>query len=159
MMKPLIRGLWVGIACWVLAGCGAETTPGSGSGDSAGGELVIGVEKGAVFGDGTLVEKFNQADLFVTPNGDKGPRAATGGTTSTKNEPANWFYKGGLATVFSSLDEVPNTKPEPGAHGVILNVEAGYGFVIKNYASGGYTRGWVKSATPSQITVEYEVFE
>ncbi|MEC8025278.1 MAG: hypothetical protein VX223_15230, partial [Myxococcota bacterium] len=103
--------------------------------------------------------KFNQVDLLATENGDR-IRLATGGPTTTKPNPIIWFESaGGMLETYSSLDEVPYDKPASETGAAMLKTETGLGFVLENYTSSGFTKGWIRSATASEVVIEYEIFE
>lgn len=158
MMRATTYSLCVVLGL-VLGSCGPDGTSSGEPVEDAPTEAVVKVEQGIAFGTGTLVTKFTEADLMVTINGPDGPRAATGGAKSTVNEPANWFIQGGVPRVFTSLAQVPKQKPQDGDPGILLHVKTGNGFMIKNFVSGAYTRGWVRSADETQVTIEYELVD
>lgn len=146
------------IACLVLTiGC-AESRR---SASASSGLITLNANEGVVFTTGDILpgDKFNQVDLIATDNGDR-LRLASGGETTTKPNPVNWFpADGGLYQMFTSLDDVPADKPGDTSGTSQLKTTAGYGFVLKNYISGGYTKGWIQSSSPTEVVIEYEVFD
>ena len=144
--------------------CGPEASgSGKDGGESNPRTLSVKVENGVVFETQETIQglKFNQVDMMFSANGGDGPRAATGGSKSTENAPANWFKGGGgMYKTYAGLDDVPrDQKPLDGDSGVCLNVKTGYGFVVKNFVSPGYTAGWVQAASPSELTIEYVLID
>ncbi|MFT5430098.1 MAG: hypothetical protein ACI9OJ_000771 [Myxococcota bacterium] len=141
------------IACSSSTGGGAEE-------ETSSGEVSLGAGSGIAFGTATVIggNKFNQVDLVATENGDN-LRLQTGGATSTKSEPVNWFKLGGVPQTFAALDDVPFEKPADSDTQPLLAPKTGNGFVLKNYATGGWTRGFIKSADATTITINYEVVE
>ena len=132
---------------------------GSRSGGS--GVVTLHADEGVVFDNGEILpgDKFNQVDLLATDNGDR-LRLATGGATTTKPNPVNWFpASGGLYQMFEGLDDVPADKPTESTGTSMLKTTSGYGFVLQNYVSGGYTVGWIQSSSPTEVIIEYEVID
>ena len=153
------RELLIGaVACITLTiGC-AESRP---SAIASSGVITLNANEGVVFSTGDILpgDKFNQVDLNATDNGDR-LRLASGGETTTKPNPVNWFpAAGGLYQMFTSLEDVPDDKPGNSAGTSQLKTTAGYGFVLKNYISDGYTRGWIRSSSPTEVVIEYELID
>ncbi len=97
---------------------------------------------------------FANSDLFAKANGDA-LKLYTGGPTSAKNRPVEWFQTGGTADHFQSLDEVPN-EPLPTADGLPLNqADTGNGFIVI-VSSGQPFKGRITAASATSVTVEYE---
>ncbi len=142
----------------LFSACGADTSSGGEVVDESPKQVVVPVESGINFKDESPGNSF-ESDLFVTKNSSEGPKAATGGANSTKNEPANWFLQGGVPRQFQSFEQVPLSMPTDGDGGIMLHVKTGYGFVIRNFISGGHTVGWISEATETQLTIEYKVVD
>jgi hypothetical protein len=143
---------WITPLVIVLAGCGGEST-GEGAGS---GEATFGLDQGFNFTTGTVqkAEEYNKCDLYATSGGSH-LKLKTGGETIVDNQPVNWFKTGGVTTKFSALAEVPSEKPTSGMYEPLLKAKAGVGFVLKNQTGAGYTRGWIRDATATSITIEY----
>ena len=133
----------------------------AGSNRSSGGVITLSADQGIVFSSEEVLsgDKFNQVDLLATENGDR-LRLAAGGETTTKPNPVNWFPADqGLYQMFSGLADVPADKPQETNGVSMLKTTSGYGFVLKNFASGGYTKGWIRSSSASEDVIEYELIE
>ena len=143
---------WITPLVIVLAGCGGEST-GEGAGS---GEATFGLEQGVNFTTGAVQNpaKFNNCDLYATSGGSH-LKLKTGGETIVDNQPVNWFKTGGVPTKFNGLAEVPSDKPTSDMYESLLKAKTGVGFVLKNHTGAGYTRGWIRDATATSITIEY----
>ena len=127
------------------------------------GTITLGADQGVVFETGEIIpgDKFNQVDLLATENGSR-LRLATGGATTAKPNPVNWFdSSSGIPETFNSLDEVPNDKPTGSTGASMLKTETGIGFVLENYVSsyGGYTKGYIRQATATEVVIDYVIIE
>ncbi len=126
-------------------------------------EATISTEEGIVFSTGELVEghpPFSKTDLYVVTNGPEGPQLKTGATKITEHgSPVNWFMQGGIARKWDSLDQVPHTLPTEDSQDTLQHAKYGNGFLVENFLSSGYTRGFISAATPDSVTIQYEVHE
>jgi len=151
----VILCLSLAVAC-VAAGCDS-----SDPGDPASGEVTFGADEGVDLFSGKVRDPGNYAnsDLFASANGD-GLKLSTGGEDIVHSRPVNWFKTGGgVAQRFDSLAEVPTDPPADGAViEPLINARTGNGFVVER-ADGGYTRGWIKSADTSSVTIEFAPLE
>ena len=150
--------LFAVLSSLLLTACAESRGSRSGGGS---GVVTLNADEGVVFASGEILpgDKFNQVDLLATDNGDR-LRLATGGATTTKPNPVNWFpASGGLYQMFESLDDVPADKPTDSTGTSMLKTTSGYGFVIQNYVSEGYTVGWIQSSSPTEVIIEYEVID
>ncbi|GEM_PF-2828264 len=165
--------LWpVAFASLVSAGCAsdattADTTP------TCPGELSVKINEGLFF-DGCRVltsetepkVSLETADLLVykrkTSGFDLWSGQVDGDTQPLKvmtEVSANKIPK-----VFKSLGEIGYQKPSPAAvedaQGRFFSVGSGHGLVVKNSASKGWTKVWVKQAISSAETliVQFETF-
>ncbi len=153
-----MHGLLI-IAATIASVASCESNPRSTADEF--GVITLNADDGVVFATGEIIpgDKFNQVDLLATENGDR-IRLATGGPTTTKPNPIIWFESaGGMLETYSSLDEVPYDKPSSETGAAMLKTDTGLGFVLENYTSSGFTKGWIRSATASEVVIEYEIFE
>lgn len=147
--------------CTVLAvlaafvGCDSDGAAGPGDAAWPSGTLTIVVGEGIDFAGGVVVEvaSFTNADIRAVANAPVELR--TGGPSITKERPANWFQTaGGVFETFDSLADVPEELPDASDNTPLLNAKTGNGFVLLS-AHGGYTRGWISSATDTSVTIEF----
>jgi len=139
----------LGTGCGDGGEAGAAGTPQPGSA-TFGHEEGVDLVTGEVMDPGT----FANSDLFAKTNGDL-LKLYSGGETSAKNRPVEWFQNGGTADDFESLDDVPST-PLPTDDGLPLtHASAQNGFIVQA-SDGTYFKGYILSASATSLTLEYE---
>ena len=149
------------LACLVLVatlGCGSE---GSGAAADAGsgaaprqGRVVLSLEQGVAFASGEVQRPgtFLNSDLRATAGGNA-PKLSTGGRHSADDQPALWLRS--TYTGLAGKNPVPADRPTS-ANGAMVDPKVGNGFVIRNFVSGGYTRGFIEAADAQSITILYD---
>ncbi|MDP6946316.1 MAG: hypothetical protein QF464_19360 [Myxococcota bacterium] len=159
---PFVIALAFTLLCTLATGCGDGEVD---SGPSYPATATFGHEQGVnmltseVFtGQGeSPAGTFANSDLFAKANGDA-LKLYTGGPTSSKNRPVEWFQTGGTADIFDCLSDCDNqvpSEPVPTADGLPLNqAEAGNGFILV-VSTGHAFKGHITSASATSVTVEY----
>jgi hypothetical protein len=144
---------------FLVLACGAEE-----SGCNGGNTATLSDGQGISFSDGCVHSSGNKknSDLYVTfgepylkltPGGDK-PKVLPNGDEIKTQTDVLWTHP----TKYGSLAEVPDTLPADGSSPSLSQVRTGYGFVIKNHTTSGYTKGWIETAEPNTglITMHFE---
>ncbi len=150
IVLPTMKFVLLIASSFLLLACGAEEST-CGGGNSA----TLGVGQGISFSDGCVQSpgNFENSDLYVT-YGEPYLKLTPGGEKSNKQTDVRWTNP----SKYGSLPEVPDTLPADGSSPSLTQVKTGYGFVIKNHTTSGYTKGWIESGEPNSpsITMQFE---
>jgi hypothetical protein len=122
----------------------------------ASGTVTLTRDKGVDFGTGALIAKgdFSNSDLIARNNGDAGLKLLTGGDNPADNRPITWHRNAGmLPRTFASLAEVPTDLPT--LYDNVPNAKTHFGFVLES-AEGDHIRGWIESASPTSVTIQWD---
>ena len=101
---------------------------------------------------------FANSDLYATA-GNPYLKLTPGGSSPTKGQPLRWFKNsGGFVKSFGALADVPLEIPtDNDGSQSIVSVKPYMGFIVKANLSDVYARVWVRTASASQISLEYQL--
>ena len=138
-----------------LVGC-ADDTDGSSASSYTDGTVTLLKNQGVDFATGALQDPGNvvNSEIRLTNQSAK-LELRSGGPSTTKERPVNWFSRTSGYESFSSLEAVPNSPlPAAGQNLPLLNAEAGHGFIVQR-ADLGYVKGWIIETTDDSVTIAY----
>ena len=143
--------LWL-ILCFF---CITPACVGGGDGGSKSGEVTLTADTGVDLVAGEFQEKGNSttSDIYATA-GNSYLKLSSGGKI-TNPRPVNFFLgPGGVHQTFGSLAEVPEDFPEGSLNAALVHAKEGNAFVVE-MSNGGYAKGWIRAASPTEVTLEY----
>ena len=144
MLWLVCLGLWVTPAC-----------VDGGEGGSKAGEVQLTKDTGIDLVTGQFQEKGNSttSDIYATA-GSSYLKLSSGGKI-TNPRPVNFFLgSSGFHQTFESLGDVPEEFPEDSLNAALVHAKEGNAFVVQ-LSNGGYAKGWIRAATPTEVTLEY----
>jgi hypothetical protein len=139
------------------------TTTGGTTGEPTGqaGTVTLNAETGIVFSSGEVLKpgNYKNSDIYATA-GSGYLKLTPGGLIPTESNPVTWFQgAGGFHSTYSSLKQVPSSKPSEESGYSLVKAKAGIGFVVKNNVSEGYTKGWISQGGSGKVIIEYVVID
>lgn len=143
------------IAALSLVGC-ADGTDGSPGSDYTDGSVTLLKNQGIDFATGVVQDPGNvvNSEIRLTNQSAK-LELRSGGPSTTKERPVNWFSLTSGYESFPSLEAVPSSPlPAAGQNLPLLNAEAGHGFIVQR-ADLGYVKGWILETTDDSVTIVY----
>ena len=143
------------IAALSLVGC-ADDTDGPSDANYIDGSVTLLKNQGIDFATGALQDPGNvvNSEIRLTNQSAK-LELRSGGPSTTKERPVNWFSLTSGYETFSGLEAVPSSPlPAAGQNLPLLNAEAGHGFIVQR-ADLGYVRGWISEVTDDSVTIIY----
>ncbi|HIA04533.1 MAG TPA: hypothetical protein EYN66_21995 [Myxococcales bacterium] len=123
--------------------------------------ITLNAETGINFETGEYLKpgNFKNSDVYATA-GKSYLKLTPGGPIPTQSNPVTWFKgAGGFHSTYSSLNQVPNSKPDDKGGKSLVKAKAGIGFVVQNNVSTGYTKGWIQNGGPNQVIIEYVLID
>ena len=131
------------------------------SGDGGGGcldpgQVTFGAEQGADLCTGDVMPGSHAADIWAVDGGGK-LVFMSGGDSAPKPRPVNWFNPGGYQKAYDNLDMVPTEADDfpTDSIGVTLQkAKEGGGFIMLR-SDGTWVKGWFKSLSATQVTLQF----
>ena len=120
------------------------------------GSVTLTADTGFDFAKGKFQSNGNygNSDIYATA-GNNHLKLSSGGEKITSPRPVNFFLgAGGIHQTFESLAAVPDDTPDDTMTAALVKAKQGNAFVVKT-SSGGYAKGWIRSATEAEVTIEW----
>jgi hypothetical protein len=124
--------------------------------------VTFGPEEGVDFAAATVVQPGHplKTDLICYA-GSQGLDCQAGAGPSISQQKHLRLFRtpGGVIQTFGGLAAVPQgVVPGAADRDMVNGATAGWGFVVENNLSDSYARVWIKKATESSITLQFQVF-